>query len=116
MLVSNLDAEAVLEELGAAIAAVGGADEPYWAAEDVRALASSSMTEFGVSYRVWWMWSALADWYELNPQQRPEALAAMRRAADEWIDVAADENARDAYLQRWMFDVLGLDRSIGREF
>ncbi|HEX3329507.1 MAG TPA: hypothetical protein VHS27_06270 [Gaiellales bacterium] len=40
----------------------------------------------------------------------------MRRAADEWIDVAADENARDAYLHRWMFDVLGLDRSIGREF
>jgi hypothetical protein len=75
--VSNLDAEAVLEELGAAIAAVGGADEP---------------------------------------QERPEALAAMRRAADEWIDVAADENARDAYLHRWMFDVLGLDRSIGREF
>jgi hypothetical protein len=62
------------------------------------------------------MWSALTEWYELKPDERPEAVATMRRAAEEWLVIAADSEARDAYLARWMFDMLGLDRRIQREF
>jgi hypothetical protein len=106
----------MLEELDATIMAVAAADEPYWAAVELHGLASHFMTELGVAYRLYWTWSALTDWYELRPEERSEAVAAMRRAAGEWLVIAADGEARDAYLDRWMFDVLGLNRNLGREF
>jgi hypothetical protein len=109
-------AEEMLEALNGAIAAVVHADEPYWAAVEVNGLASSFMTEFGLGYRLSCMWSELTDWYELKPEERSEAVAAMRRAAGEWSDIAAGDAGRDAYLDRWMFDFLGLDRNLGREF
>lgn len=106
----------MVEQLDAAITAVASADEPYWAAVAVQGAASSFMTELGLAYRLYWMWSELTDWYELKDDERPEAVAAMRRAADEWRAVGADSKGRDAYLDRWMFDVLGLDPKLGREF
>lgn len=60
------NAEEMLEALTEAIAAVLRADEPHWAAVELSGLANSSMTEFGLGYRLWWMWSALTDWYELK--------------------------------------------------
>ena len=106
----------MLGDLTAAIAAVSASAEPYWAAVEVHGLSASLMEQFGVAYRLWWMWAALTDRYELKLEERPAAVAAMVRAADEWLAVADDETARDAYLERWMFDELGLSRDIGPEF
>lgn len=62
------------------------------------------------------MWAELTDRYELKPEERPTTLALMRRAAEAWPADPAVGAVVDAYLDRWMFDVLGLDRTIGREF
>ncbi len=40
----------------------------------------------------------------------------MRRAAEEWLLLAADSASRDAYLERWLFEELALSRTIGKEF
>lgn len=110
------NADEMLQALDAAIGTVARADEPYWPATELAGLASSLMTEFGVAYRLWCIWTALTDRYELKPEERPEALAAMDRAAGEWMTIATGDAAREEYLERWMFDELGLDRKIGREF
>ncbi len=106
----------MLEEINRANEKVASSDEPYWAGTELHGLANSLMTEFGVAYRLFWIWSELTDRYELKPGERPKTVAAMRRAAEEWLLVAADSTSRDAYLERWLFQELALSRKIGEEF
>jgi uncharacterized membrane protein len=106
----------MLDDLHTAIAAVSRAQDPYWAAVELHGVCAGLMESFGVAYRLYWLWATLTDRYELRPDQRPAVEATMVRAADEWFLVEADREARDAYLERWLFNELGLTRTIGREF
>jgi hypothetical protein len=68
----------------------------YWRAVDVvnvlgRALPSAD--------RLYVIWAALTDIWELEPDRRPEAEELMRGAAQEFVALADDEQR--SYLARW---------------
>lgn len=52
----------------------------------------------------------------VRARSRPATATLIRRTTQEWPPDPAKVAALDTYLDRWMFDVLGLDRRIGREF
>ena len=64
-----------------------------------------------ILWPLWLMWGALTDWLENRPHEANEAEAAMRRAAREWLSLANDQSARDAYFERWLYDELGYERA-----
>jgi hypothetical protein len=98
------------EELDRRIAAVPAARNPYQAALEVTSCAADLLVSSAVASRLYQLWSALQDWFELKPGEEAEAVAAMRRAATEWLAARDDLMAREAYLDRWQYDVLGYER------
>ena len=110
----ELDRPKALVELDAVIAKVATADDPYVVVVSELcgcALEATSTSE--IAYRLYRLWAELSDWQELRPESKPEADAAMRRAATEWVAVKDDATARDRYLDHWLDDVLGGERPIG---
>ena len=59
---------------------------------------------------LWLVWGPSTDWVENRPDERTQAEAAMRRAAAEWLEVAADEQRWRTWLDRWIYDEMGYER------
>lgn len=59
------------------------------------------------------LWGGLTDPVDW-PGQEPSAVEAaeteIKRAAEEWLDVADDREARDRYLDRWLYEELEYER------
>ena len=86
------------------------ADEPYRVAVEVSNAASEALLTSLTACQHYRTWAALEDWDELTPDERPEAVAAMRRAATQWLIVKEDAAARERYFDDWLYDVLGYRR------
>lgn len=60
------------------------------------------------------LWGALTDEMDApgrgSPEQDAAAVAHMKQAATEWLEVFGTDAARDAYLDRWVFEECGYDR------
>jgi hypothetical protein len=98
------------EELDLRIATVATADDPYQAALKVTGCAVDYLVTSVVASRLYQVWAALQDWLELKAGEEADALAAMRRAASEWLVAKDDRAAREAYLDHWQYTVLGYER------
>ena len=96
--------------LDSCIAAVVTAGNPYDAALDVTGFAVDFLVVSVVASRLYQIWAALQDRIELNRVETAEGLSAMRRAAGEWLAAKDDQAAREAYLDRWQYDILGYRR------
>jgi len=68
-----------------------------WTAVGVSNAASGALITSNTACDLYHLWSGLTDWYELKPDDRAAAVAAMRRAATEWPAVKDERTARDAY-------------------
>ena len=97
-------------ELDQRIAAVASAANPYEAALNVSGCAADYLVSSVTASRLYQIWAALQDWFELKPGEQADALAAMRRAASEWLPARDDPIACQAYLDHWQYDVLGYKR------
>jgi hypothetical protein len=92
-----------------------GQGDPYSLAFDLYRAAMSSVAPEGrdgaQAYGLYMLFGALTDWVENKPAERPEAEAAMQRAAKDWIAVRdADEPEWRAYFDRWLYDEMGYKR------
>jgi hypothetical protein len=63
-----------------------------------------------VMWPMWLLWGALTDWIEVKPEETPQAEAAMRRAAQEWLAVPDETEAQRAYFERWLYQEMGYER------
>jgi hypothetical protein len=67
-----------------------------------------------VAWPLWLIWGSLTDWIDGPKGEEPgavdDASAAMKRAAEEWLVVAQDRNARDQYFDRWVYEECGYER------
>jgi hypothetical protein len=96
---SDADEAETLERVDALLESLQTADAPYWTANDVMSAASDALVTSLTACDLYHLWSRLTDWYELKPDDRAAAVAAMRRAATEWPAVKDDPAARDALFQ-----------------
>ena len=74
-----------------------GADV-YWRAVDVFNVFGRALPD---ADRLYVVWGALTDSWELEPEQRPETEDVMRYAAKEFLSATESASALDAYLSRW---------------
>jgi hypothetical protein len=58
----------------------------------------------------WLLWGALADRVELKPAEADDAEADMVAAAREFLEVNGDQPGERAYVDRWLYGRIGLDR------
>ena len=63
-----------------------------------------------VMWPMWLLWGALTDWIEVKPEETPQAEAAMRRAAQEWLATRDEVEAQRAYFERWLYEEMGIER------
>ena len=90
---------------------VADEDDPYEAGSRIYSTAMSAVGDpDDVMHPTWLAWGALTDWVEMKPEEAPEAHAAMRRAAHEWLSLGDDSASRHAYFDRWLYDELGYER------
>ncbi len=89
---------------------MASADEPYEAALEVMDCAVNYLTGSLVASRLYLIWAALSDWFELRPTERDDASAQMRSAAAGWSAAKNESTESDAYLDHWQYDVLGYER------
>jgi len=61
-------------------------------------------------HALWLLWGSLTDWVQSKPHETPEAEAAMRRAAREWLEVSRDKLRWRRYFDRWLYDEMGYAR------
>jgi hypothetical protein len=106
--VDQRDWPATLDEV---IGAVATASDTYWAAVEAKARAGDHLETSVVSCRLYLVWAALTDRYELKPNERPDALDQMRQASREWIAAVDNPETRDDYLDHWQYTVLGYERN-----
>ena len=106
---SDADEGDTLRRIDELVATVSNADEPYWVAVEIMGVAGEALVTSVVACHHYRMWAALTDRYELEPDERPDAVADIRRAAMEWLVVKDDPAGRDCYFVRWLYDVLGYD-------
>jgi hypothetical protein len=97
-----VDEDDALRRIDDAIAALPEADDLYWAATGIAAAASDGLTMSLPACHHYAIWSELTDWYELKRDERPAALAAMLRAAAEWLTPKNDATERTEYFDRWL--------------
>lgn len=107
---SDADEAVMLRRADALVATLPAASEPYWVATEIMAAVSGALITSLTACHLYRMWAALTDWYELKPDERPEAVATMRRAATEWLEVKDDPAVRGEYFDRWLHDELGYSR------
>ena len=101
------------DQLDERIAAVAQGTDPYSAALAVMGCAVNRLDASVVASRVYQVWAALTDRYELRPEARPEAISDMKRAANEWLAASGDPSTREAYLDHWQYEVLGSNPPAG---
>ena len=93
---------------------IDGECKPYDAAWDIWKKATSVVTSPDLMHPLWLIWGALTDWVENRPTETAQAESEMLRAAKEWLDLkSGDAISRKAYLDRWVFDEMGYDRTSG---
>jgi hypothetical protein len=98
---SDADEAETLAKVDALLESLLTANEPYWTAVEVMSAASDALITSLTACDLYRLWSGLTDWYELKPDDRAAAVAAMRRAATEWQAVKDELAARDAYFKNW---------------
>jgi hypothetical protein len=92
---------------------VAGAIEPYDAATDVYEMALDHLELCpDVMHPLWLLWAALADWFEVKPEEQAEADGAALRAATEWLSLGDDPQSRKSYFEHWVFEEMGYERPI----
>jgi hypothetical protein len=89
---------------------VATAGEPYEVACEVMGCAVNYLTESMVACRLYQIWAALTDRFDLRPTERDDARAEMRSAAAGWSAAKDESGERDAYLDHWQYDILGYKR------
>lgn len=99
-----------MNELDALIAQAPTAEDPYEVGLAIMSAAVEPMLTSDIASRQYVLWGGLTDRLELKPEEGADALTAMRQAATEWQAVKDDSTARDEYFDRWLYDVLGLER------
>lgn len=77
-------------------------------ASDIGDTASEALVTSITACHHYRMWRELTDWYELKPDERSQAVAAMRRAATEWLGANDDAAARQRFFERWRFEMKAL--------
>lgn len=95
------------EAIDERIIAVATADDPYWAATEIGSAAIHHLTRSRVATSLYLICAELTDRYELNPDEREAAVAAMVQASTEWARAKDDPDARDAYLDHREYGVCG---------
>lgn len=108
--VSGADEDETIRRVDDLIETLPEADDPYWVAIEVMGAASEALVTSRTAVHQYRLWAALTDRYELRPNERREAVADMRRAALEWLEVKDDPDARARYFETWLYDVLGYER------
>ena len=93
---------AALRRIDYSIAALLEADDTYWAATEIAAAASDGLTLSVPAGYQFSMWSELTDWYEHKPDEDELAVAAMRRAAADWLIAKNDAEERESYFKKWL--------------
>jgi len=106
---SDANEAETLARVAALAASVTTADEPYWAAVDVASAASDALVTSLIACDLYHLWMGLTDWYELKPDDRPAAVAAMQRAASDWAAVKDNRVDRTAYFKSWSQELGRLD-------
>ena len=106
---SDADEAETLAKVDALVESLPSADEPYCTAIRVAGAASDALITSLIACDLYHLWSGLADWYELKPDDREAAVAAMRRAATEWLTVKEEPAARAAYFDNWSGTISRLD-------
>jgi hypothetical protein len=99
--VTDADEAETLARIDVLARSLPNADEPYWIAVDVASAASDALVTSLIACDLYQLWTGLTDWYELKPNDRPAAVAAMCRAATGWADVKDKPAARKAYFKSW---------------
>lgn len=97
-----VDEDDVSRRIDEAIEALPEAEDRYWAATDIAAVAEDGITISLAACHHYRIWSELTDWYELKPAERRAALAAMQRAAVEWLAAKDDAGKRADYFDGWL--------------
>lgn len=105
---SDADEAETLGRVDAIIETLPTADEPYCVANAVAGAASDALVTSITACRHYELWMGLTDWYELKPSETSEAVAAMRRAASEWLSVRDDPAEQQRYFERWRFELRAL--------
>jgi hypothetical protein len=89
-----------------------GCNDPYTVGRKIWeiAFAHASISP-EVVWPMWLIWGALTDWVELKPEKEEKAKKEMLRASVEWLAIGRDDSdLRRAYLDRWVYDELGIER------
>jgi hypothetical protein len=94
-------AQEMWEKLDALMAQVAVAEEPYWPAKEVLGCVVDAVVDSPTAARICRLWADLTDRYELRPHERHDADAQMRLTATEWSAIKGDDEACEAYLDRW---------------
>jgi hypothetical protein len=77
---------------------------------NIRAGSPSALVDIAMPlYLVWGSLTDAVDAPRANPDPT-EAAETMRRAAREWLSVAPDPEARQRYLDRWLYEECGYQR------
>ena len=63
----------------------------------------------GPLWHIWGILTDVADWPGRESEVE-EADARIKRAAEEWLHVAHDPEARQQYLDRWLYEEFGLQQ------
>ena len=101
-----------LRRIDALVESLPAADEPYWVAVEIMGVASEALVTSIRACQHYEIWAALTDRYELKSDERPQAVAAIRRAAAEWLGVKDDPVASDEYFDQWLYEILGYRRTV----
>jgi hypothetical protein len=112
-----IPAEALKAIRSRAEAVASNRADPYGAARDMWQVAMSATgqtTDGEHCHGLWLIWGALTDWVEQRPEERPQAEAAIRRFATEWLAVCNAEAGWRPFLDHWIYAEMGYERPKGQ--
>jgi hypothetical protein len=94
---------------------VDGSADPYDAGIRVWSAAFERAERHEEFWALWLLWGALTDWIECKPAETAQAIASMRRASREWLELGEDQPTRREYFDRWLYDEMGIERKLSAE-
>jgi len=97
---SYLKPEVALEAREAAVRLLEPTADVYRRAADLWDILSSAIPNDAPG-RLYVIWAALTDIWELSPDHRDETESLMREAAQEFLAVSDNADVLDGYLSRW---------------
>ncbi len=75
-------------------------EDVYWRGVDMQALVGQHLPDDAPG-RLYVLWAELTDVWELDEARRPESVALMREASEDFLALSEGSNDLDAYLTRW---------------